>query len=244
VGYQPYGEEARSEVRPTPAAESKSFLSERYDEAAALMYLNARYYDPRIARFIQPDLLDPDVPGVGINRYAYAGNEPINYKDPSGTQLVDVSPGDLIGSFIAAALVAADYGLDVGWDGEFDGKGGFGFAYATYSLLDELSQTQPETLSTDATLQDEVNTTFSKRDSGTPRGNRRQNRQFSDALQEVGRAIGRRLTKKEARQLHDVISGQNYGYDDIVEEGESMFGDNKLEDDIRSDESDEESGDE
>ncbi|MCF3932671.1 hypothetical protein L1787_04470, partial [Acuticoccus sp. M5D2P5] len=63
VGYQPYGEEARSEVRPTPAAESKSFLSERYDSAAALMVLNARYYDPRIARFIQPDLLDPDVPG-------------------------------------------------------------------------------------------------------------------------------------------------------------------------------------
>ncbi|MCF3934419.1 hypothetical protein L1787_13495, partial [Acuticoccus sp. M5D2P5] len=84
VGYQPYGEEARSEVRPTPAAASKSFLSERYDEAAALMYLNARYYDPRIARFIQPDLLDPDVPGVGINRYAYAGNEPINRVDPSG----------------------------------------------------------------------------------------------------------------------------------------------------------------
>ncbi|MCF3934396.1 hypothetical protein L1787_13375 [Acuticoccus sp. M5D2P5] len=63
-------------MRPTPAAESKSFLSERYDEAAALMDLNARYYDPRIARLIQPDLLDPDVPGVRINRYAYALNDP------------------------------------------------------------------------------------------------------------------------------------------------------------------------
>lgn len=84
ISYASYGEQTRVNQTPTPAEESKSFLSERFDEAAGLMYLNARYYDPIIARFVQPDTLDPTTPGVGTNRYAYAGNDPVNFADPSG----------------------------------------------------------------------------------------------------------------------------------------------------------------
>ncbi|XWN29787.1 MAG: RHS repeat-associated core domain-containing protein [Devosia sp.] len=84
ISYAPYGEQTRVNQTPTPAEESKSFLSERFDEAAGLMYLNARYYDPIIARFVQPDHLDPIVSGVGVNRYAYALNEPVNLSDPTG----------------------------------------------------------------------------------------------------------------------------------------------------------------
>lgn len=54
------------------------------DPEAGLLYLNARYYDPVIGRFISPDWWDPTLPGVGTNRYAYAGNDPINGSDPSG----------------------------------------------------------------------------------------------------------------------------------------------------------------
>ncbi len=36
------------------------------------------------AMFIQPDWLDPTEPGVGTNRYAYSGNDPINNMDPNG----------------------------------------------------------------------------------------------------------------------------------------------------------------
>lgn len=36
------------------------------------------------ARFIQPDTMDPTLPGVGTNRYAYANNDPINNSDPNG----------------------------------------------------------------------------------------------------------------------------------------------------------------
>jgi hypothetical protein len=36
------------------------------------------------ARFLSPDTLDPTIPGVGTNRYAYAGNDPINRSDPNG----------------------------------------------------------------------------------------------------------------------------------------------------------------
>ena len=42
-------------------------------------YLRARYYDPSIGRFISEDpIFDGD------NWYAYCGNDPINYIDPSG----------------------------------------------------------------------------------------------------------------------------------------------------------------
>jgi hypothetical protein len=35
-------------------------------------------------RFISPDTMDPTKPGVGTNRYAYSGNDPINKSDPNG----------------------------------------------------------------------------------------------------------------------------------------------------------------
>jgi hypothetical protein len=60
--------------------------------------------------------------------------------------------------------------------------------------------------------------------SGTPGNNQAQNKQFNDAVREIERKIGRRLTPDEKRQLHDAISGQNYGYHEIVEEGLLMFG--------------------
>ncbi|MDO6967117.1 hypothetical protein [Rhizobium alvei] len=36
------------------------------------------------ARFISPDTLDPTIPGVGTNRYAYSENDPINKSDSNG----------------------------------------------------------------------------------------------------------------------------------------------------------------
>ncbi len=36
------------------------------------------------ARFISPDTMDPTIEGVGTNRYAYAGNDPVNNSDPNG----------------------------------------------------------------------------------------------------------------------------------------------------------------
>ncbi len=60
------------------------YLGEREDRDTGLIYLNARYYDPAIGRFISPDRTHPLEPGVGLNRYAYAQNDPINQLDPSG----------------------------------------------------------------------------------------------------------------------------------------------------------------
>ena len=57
----------------------------RYDEESELYYLNARYYDARIARFMSEDIYrgTSDDP-LSLNRYAYCRNNPLRYFDPTG----------------------------------------------------------------------------------------------------------------------------------------------------------------
>ncbi len=42
------------------------------------------------AMFIQPDTLDPTQLGVGTNRYAYSGNDPVNLRDANGNCIEDL----------------------------------------------------------------------------------------------------------------------------------------------------------
>ena len=47
--------------------------------------MNGRVYDPALGRFISADpYLAPPWDGQGLNRYAYALNNPLAYTDPSG----------------------------------------------------------------------------------------------------------------------------------------------------------------
>jgi RHS repeat-associated protein len=78
TGYAAYGE-----PKPTTSL-PKGFIGERPDPETGLLHLNARYYDPALGRFISPDDWDPTLAGVGTNRYAYAGNDPVNKADPNG----------------------------------------------------------------------------------------------------------------------------------------------------------------
>ncbi len=79
--YRPYGERLQS-IALVP--ETKGYIGERHDDETGLIYLHARYYDPVLGRFLQADTLDPTIPGVDVNRYAYAGNNPVMASDPSG----------------------------------------------------------------------------------------------------------------------------------------------------------------
>ena len=89
TAYRPYGE-------PTNAgfATGKSWIGERHDAETGLTYLNARYHDPVLGRFVSPDDWDPTKPGVGTNRYAYSANDPVNKADPNGHAHGVVSPRD------------------------------------------------------------------------------------------------------------------------------------------------------
>ena len=76
---------------PPPPPETKGYIGERSDADAGLQFLNARYYDPELAMFIQPDWFEVTKPGVGTNRYAYAGNDPVNRIDPNGNATTGVA---------------------------------------------------------------------------------------------------------------------------------------------------------
>lgn len=62
------------------------YRSYYYDTETGLYYLQSRYYDPEVGRFISMDdinYLDPETIG-GVNLYAYCLNNPVMYVDPSG----------------------------------------------------------------------------------------------------------------------------------------------------------------
>jgi RHS repeat-associated protein len=56
-----------------------------YESQFGLMYYGARWYDPSLGRFNQPDLIIPPTQGVQAwDRYAYTSNNPLKYTDPTG----------------------------------------------------------------------------------------------------------------------------------------------------------------
>lgn len=62
-----------------------SYISKKFNHGTGLSYLNARYYDPEIGRFLSVDPVDVlQQGGRHFNRYTYAYNSPYNLKDPDG----------------------------------------------------------------------------------------------------------------------------------------------------------------
>jgi RHS repeat-associated protein len=66
-----------------------------FDRKTQYYYLQARYYDPRPARFISEDSYEGEIEQPQtLNLYAYVSNNPLLYSDPSGhKQLEDKEPG-------------------------------------------------------------------------------------------------------------------------------------------------------
>ena len=63
------------------------YRSYYYDTETGFYYLNARYYDPQIKRFISPDTFDNLGANGDLNSYnlyAYCSNNPVMYVDPTG----------------------------------------------------------------------------------------------------------------------------------------------------------------
>lgn len=56
-----------------------TFTGKQQDDTTGLYYFNARFYDPRLGRFLSEDPVKD-----GSNWYAYCDNNPLKYVDPSG----------------------------------------------------------------------------------------------------------------------------------------------------------------
>lgn len=81
---RPYGERVMGAPESGPG-----YAGHVDDPDTGLVYMQARYYDPSIGRFISRDpagLIAGDI--HGISRYSYANNNPIGNIDPDGRQTV------------------------------------------------------------------------------------------------------------------------------------------------------------
>ncbi len=84
--YKPFGEQSEWVLPGNAAPETKGWIGERFDADAGLQYLNARYYDPELSLFLQPDWFEVTKAGVGTNRFSYSFNDPVNGFDPNGNE--------------------------------------------------------------------------------------------------------------------------------------------------------------
>ena len=100
------------------------YRSYYYDTETGLYYLNSRYYDPEVGRFINADdvqYLDPETLG-GLSLYAYCLDNPVMYADPSGCFCfvgAIILAGAIVGGLLGA-LSAASTGGNV-WESAIEG---------------------------------------------------------------------------------------------------------------------------
>ena len=91
-----------------------------YDTETGFYYLNSRYYDPQIRRFISADSMvtNTGTDVLGYNLYSYCNNSPLNKTDSDGhfPKLSEIFTGIAIVPFIVAAgiLIAGTGGLGGG----------------------------------------------------------------------------------------------------------------------------------
>ncbi|MDF0584162.1 RHS repeat domain-containing protein [Bradyrhizobium yuanmingense] len=94
-----------------------------------LINMNARVYDPKIARFTSADTMVPDpINAQSWNRYAYVTNNPLRYTDPTGHQsspLITLAP-----IYVCACSVSGGYGGGFGGFGYGLNFGGYGYGYS------------------------------------------------------------------------------------------------------------------
>ena len=81
-----------------------------YDNETGFYYLNSRYYDPEIGRFINADtLLDSTQSQLGVNLFTYCQNNPVIYSDANGHMALEIAIGGglTIGQIVAIGVLAA-----------------------------------------------------------------------------------------------------------------------------------------
>ncbi|MGG6462357.1 RHS repeat domain-containing protein [Solilutibacter silvestris] len=82
--YEPYGSMIGKANNDRPG-----YTGHVMDSATGLTYMQQRYYDPNIGRFLSTDPVAANAStGASFNRYDYANNNPYKFTDPDGRQSV------------------------------------------------------------------------------------------------------------------------------------------------------------
>ena len=111
--YDPFGNLVSTE----PAANSIGAINPLryrgyvYDTESRLYYLQSRYYDPKVGRFINADALVSTGQGIlGYNMFTYCRNNPVNLVDSSGNypEFLDIDPNAQRGLEFAEWLINQD----------------------------------------------------------------------------------------------------------------------------------------
>ena len=92
--YEPYGKLLNGPLKDGPG-----YTGHVSDAETGLSYMQQRYYDPQIGRFLSMDPVTADAnTGGNFNRYWYANNNPYKFTDPDGREVkfAGGSPSDFL----------------------------------------------------------------------------------------------------------------------------------------------------
>jgi RHS repeat-associated protein len=79
----------------------------RYDSEIGYYYLNSRYYNPEIGRFINADGMLGEMGDIpSTNMYAYCASNPVMNVDPNGTFVITLTATITLGSLALVALAS------------------------------------------------------------------------------------------------------------------------------------------
>jgi RHS repeat-associated protein len=103
--YEPYGQPLG-----TTPVDAPGFTGHVQDGATGLTYMQQRYYDPQVGRFLSVDPVTADsANGQNFNRYWYANNNPYKFTDPDGRQAAEARAeelNDAASNYAAGQLLA------------------------------------------------------------------------------------------------------------------------------------------
>ena len=208
LSYSAYG--AKTITSGASFAESKGFIGERDDPETGLLFLNARYYDPVLARFISPDWWDPNKQGVGTNRYAYSGNDPVNKSDPNGHCPWCLAAWGAVEAYPAAAA------FTVGVAGWFAGKA----IIEADKHLPIIRNNQPEATDpktgADAKKADQMKQNAAD-------GKRREDERNAESVEKYGASNVLRqktLRDKDGNKVVDPVTGEGRRVDEVVKQAD------------------------